>query len=280
MVRSAVVGHVEWVEFAVVDAVPVPGEIVHAHQTFVEPAGGGAVAAVQMRKLGGECTFLTALGDDELGHEAERGLTELGLRVQTTYRPTPQRRAFTFLDAHGERTITVMGDRLGPHGADALAWEELAATDAVYFTAGDVGALRAARRAGVLVASARALPMLAEAQVVLDALVHSGSDTGEVYPPGSLDPPPRHVVTTAGATGGTWMADDGRVGAWAAASLPGPVVDAYGCGDSFAAGLAFGLAAYGTIERAVELGSRCGAWCLTGRGPYGNQLTLDDGVRG
>ena len=42
--RVAVVGHVEWVEFARVEAVPKPGEIAHAFETWEEPAGGGAVA--------------------------------------------------------------------------------------------------------------------------------------------------------------------------------------------------------------------------------------------
>src|SRR5207302_1871842 len=35
----AVVGHVEWVEFARVDHTPEPGEIVHALETWAEPAG-------------------------------------------------------------------------------------------------------------------------------------------------------------------------------------------------------------------------------------------------
>ncbi len=68
--RVAVVGHVEWIEFARVERVPRPGEIVHASATWEEPGGGGAVAAVQLAKLAGEATFFTALGDDELvlGH--------------------------------------------------------------------------------------------------------------------------------------------------------------------------------------------------------------------
>ena len=28
------------------------------------------------------------------------------------------------------------------------------------------------------------------------------------------------------------------------------------------------------LDAALELAARCGAWCLTGRGPYGNQLRL------
>ena len=54
---------------------------------------------------------------------------------------------------------------------------------------------------------------------------------------------------------------------WAAEPLPGPPVDSYGCGDSFAAGLTYGLGA-GMPVAAAQLGARCGAHCLTGRGPY------------
>ena len=54
------------------------------------------------------------------------------------------------------------------------------------------------------------------------------------------------------------------------------MVDAYGCGDSFAAGLTFALARGDTVEDAVALGARCGAAVLTGRGPYGAQLTASD----
>ena len=51
--RVAVVGHIEWVQFARVERVPEPGEIVSAVETWEEPAGGGAVAAVQLANLNG-----------------------------------------------------------------------------------------------------------------------------------------------------------------------------------------------------------------------------------
>src|SRR5215207_1551968 len=115
-VPVAVVGHVEWIEFARVERVPTPGEIVHAVDWWEEPGGGGAVAAVQLARLAGGCLFLTALGDDELGHRAERELAALGVRVEVAWRRQPQRRAFvhTDADADAERTITVMGERAGP----------------------------------------------------------------------------------------------------------------------------------------------------------------------
>src|SRR5437867_6944649 len=190
--QVAVVGHVEWVEFARVDHVPAPGEIVHALETWQEPAGGGAVAAVQLARLGGECLFLTALGDDELGRRSARELGELGVRVEAAWRPEPQRRAFVHVDAAAERTITVIGSRLGPHGRDPLPWKELAQADAAYFTAGDAEAVRAARGARRLVATTRANEALEPAHVELDVLVRSARDSGEDYV--ELEPPPRLVA--------------------------------------------------------------------------------------
>ena len=272
--QVAAVGHVEWIEFARVERVPVAGEIVHASETWGEPGGGGAVAAVQLAKLAGGATFYTALGDDELGRRAHDALTDLGLRVEVAWRPEPQRRAFVYVDSAGERTITVIGDRLGPGGEDDLAWGELEHAGAAYFTAGDAAAVRRARAAGCLVGTARALEPLAQAGVELDALVASDIDRGEAYEAGMLDPEPRLVVRTAGPDGGTWKRAGAAEGRYPATELPGPVADTYGCGDSFAGGLTYGLGAGMDVPEALELAARCGAACLTGRGPYSGQLMI------
>jgi ribokinase len=260
-------------EFAEVAQVPHAGEIIRARRTFTEPAGGAAVTAVQLAKLaGGHGLFYTSLGDDELGHRAKGGLERLGLTVHVAWREEPTRRGFTYLDDNGERTITVIGERLNPRADDPLPWDELKGVDACYFAAGDVAALRAARAARVLVATARVLPLLRESGVELDALVGSGGDANEHYVDGTLDPPPRLVVRTCGARGGEWVAAEGQTGAYEAAPLPGPRVDSFGCGDSFVGGVAYGLADGRGIEGALELAARCGAWCTTGRGPYERQL--------
>ncbi len=272
--RVAVVGHVEFVEFARVERVPPPGAIVHAREAWEEPAGGGAVAAVQLARLAGAATLYTALGDDDRGHRARSELEALGLRVEAVFRPEPQRRAFTHVDDDGERTITVIGDRMTPRRDDGLPLDELAACDAVYFTGGDAATLRAARAARVLVATPRALESLQAGAVELDALVGSGRDPSERYVAGDLDPPPRLVVRTAGGEGGAWETPDGRHGTYPPEPVPGPPVDAYGCGDSFAAGFTFGLASGLALDEALRLGARCGAACLTGRGAYEGQLRL------
>ena len=273
MPRLAVVGHVEWVEFVRVDRVPRAGEIVHAFETWEEAAGGGAVAAAQLARLAGGCTLFTSLGSDDLGRRSRLQLTEQGVTVRAMADPSPQRRAVCFVDEAAERTIVVLGDKLVPSGGDSrLPWHELVGADAVFFVSGDAEAVHAARRAPVLVATSRELPTLREAAVELDVLVGSGEDEGEVYRPGDLNPPPRVVVTTAGPLGG-WMQPGGP---FRPASIPGPIVDAYGCGDSFAAGLTFALGRGDSIEDAVSVGARCGAAVLTGRGPYPGQLSAAD----
>lgn len=260
--RCAVVGHVESIDFVRVERVPEPGEIVTALESRSEAAGGGAVAAGEFLRLGAETTFFTALGDDELGRRAERELRSSGLRLEVATRGAPQRRGFTFIDEAGERTITVIGEKLVPRGDDPLAWEQLVAADAVYFCGGDPDALRLARRAQALVATARELPTLAAGGVRLDALVLSSRDPSERYRPGDLDPAPRLVATTEGAAGGRFTAD-GQEGRWAAAQLPGPLTDVYGAGDCFAAGLAYALGEGRAPEGALTFAAERAAAAMT-----------------
>jgi len=269
--RAAVVGHVEWVEFARVERVPAAGEIAHATETWEEVGGGGSVAAVQLAKLAGTCDFLTALGDDDLGARARARLEEMGVRVHARV-ARDTRRALTLLESSGERTITTLGEKLVPRGADPLPWESLDGVDALYFVVGDVPALRAARGARVLVATPRDLGTLVEAGVGLDALVGSGTDAGERYTAGEISPEPWLVARTAGVAGGEFVAAEGRTGRWDAAPLPGPVADAYGAGDSFAAGLTFALAEGRDAQEALAFAARCGAACMAGDGPYEGQL--------
>jgi len=270
VVRLGVVGHVEWVEFALVDRIASRGEIVQARETWQDAAGGGADAVVQMVKLAGAATLITALGDDALGRRAAQELAARGVRVAAAWRREPQRRAICLLDSEGERTITLLGPKLVPHRTDPLPWDALRTTDGVFFSGGDRDALRAARSARVLVATARELPTLVDAGVALDVLIASATDDGERYVDGDLDPRPRYVVRTEGKNGGT-VEPGGR---YAAADPPGPIVDSYGAGDAFAAGLTFALAEGREIDDALAFAARCGAAVLTARGPYDGQLAL------
>jgi ribokinase len=271
--KVAVVGHVEWVQFAHVSHVPRAGEVMHASDAFEEPAGGGAVVAVQLARLAGESLFVTALGDDERGRRSLQRLRELDVRVGSVTRASATRSAVTLVDDKRERTITTFGDRLEPLGADqALPWATLAEMDAVYFTAGDLGALRAARAARVLVANPRAHDALGHG-VEIDALVLSEKDEVERHAAERAEGEAELVVLTEGERGGSYRTRAGQSGRWTAVAPPGAPVDSYGCGDSFAAGLTYGLGAGMSVPDALALAARCGATCLTGHGPYERQLS-------
>lgn len=259
----AVVGHVEWIRFARVEHLPRIGEIVHSFDDWEQAGGGGGVAAIQLALLADEAHLFTALGDDELGRRARAELESRGVVVHAAPDERPTRWAFVHVDDVGERTITTVGPKLRPRGHDdRLPWHQLASMDAVFFTAGDVDALVHARRARVLTATARDLETLQRAGLELDALIGSGEDEAERYHPGDLDPEPALVVSTSGSLGG-WMQPGGP---YSAAEPPGPVVDSYGAGDSFMAGVTFALGAGLEPHEAVAFAARCGAAALTGRG--------------
>lgn len=267
-VKVAVVGHVEWTQFVHAGHVPTAGEIVHARDAFEEPAGGGAVAAVQLARLAGGAVLVTALGDDEYGRRSLRRLQELGVEVWVHWLKVPTRRATVLVDDSKERTIVTLGARLEPSGEDpSLPWPRLSEMDAVYFTAGDRAALAAARAARVLVASPRAAHAL-DAEVELDALVLSHDDASEREQAARAEGKARLVVLTDGEKGGSYRSRDGDGGSWQPAEIEAETVDSYGCGDSFAAAFTYGLAVADSIAAALELAARCGAECATRAGPY------------
>jgi ribokinase len=126
------------------------------------------------------------------------------------------------------------------------------------------------------VATVRAIEALAASGVELDVLVASANDAGERYAAGAIEPPPRLIARTDGAAGGSLEDAEGTSSRWTAAPLPGRPIDAYGAGDCFAAGLTYGLADGRSPSNALALGARCGAACVTGRGPYAGQLSTPD----
>ncbi|EDY39227.1 putative PfkB family carbohydrate kinase [Cyanobium sp. PCC 7001] len=268
--QLAVVGHVEVVTFLEVDHLPTAGEILSCPAALDLPAGGGAVVAVQLARLTGRrVPFFTALGRDAIGERAAEQLERLGLELHVAWREQPTRRGITYSDRSGERTITVIGERLNPAASDSLPWHRLGSCDGMFVTAADAPALQRCRSARVLAATPRLrLPVLRQAGVRLDALIGSALDPAEQLPAEALQPPPRLRIATAGGEGGeAWP-----LGRFEAPPRQHPVRDAYGAGDSFAAGVTAGLAAGWTDAMAISLGCHCGNACLDGLGPYATQL--------
>jgi ribokinase len=260
-VRLAVVGHVEWSEFVCLDRYPAEGEVAHAREWSRRPGGGGTVAAVALTELGATVDFLCALGRDADGEATVEHLSARGVHMHVAWREEPTRRAITYLTHGGERTIVVMGRRLEPAGSDELDWDLIGQTAGAFFTSGDAGAVAHARQARVLVASARGREALAQAGVDLDALVFSEADADEREWARRLESRARLMVATQGQAGGHWWGES--QGHWEAVAPPGPTRDAYGAGDSFAAGFMYGLASGLSVADAAALGARSGALALT-----------------
>lgn len=270
--RVAVVGHVEWVTHAL-GSLPGPGLITRLTEPFDEPAGGGGVSAAQVAKLGTECHFYTALGDDSSGRRAAAVLTEVGMRLHAAWRPHAQTRALSAVDVSGDRAIAVIGPATAPVIDDDLPWDALSGFDAAYFTGHDPATLVAARRARRLVVTTRRLRELVVSGVRPDVLVASANDPFEAVDPAQLPVQPDVILWTEGGDGGRFRHADGREGRWAPARPPGAPVDSYGCGDSFAAGVTVGLGRGLDLQGALTLGARCGAANLTARGGLPGQLT-------
>ncbi len=273
----AVVGHVEWVEFARVEHVPLTGEVVHALDSFEEPAGGGAVAAVQLARLAGGSVLFTALGEDEHGRASVHRLAELDVEVRAAIQAAPSRRALTLLDEAGERTITTFGARLEPTLEDREDRRRLSEIDATYFTAGDRGALEAARAGSrVLVASPRAHSRARRRRRARRARAQRrgrGGARGRRGRRGArrgrrLDRRrARRALSRAlrrERSLGRRRRRPVRPSTPTAAATRSPR------GSRSASGRGLGL------RDALALAARCGAVCLTGRGPYERQLTAAD----
>ena len=111
----------------------------------------------------------------------------------------------------------------------------------------------------MLVVTARRFASLAASGVRADALVGSGSDPGERFDLDELEHPPKHVIVTDGARGGT---------GYRSVPPPGPVVDTYGAGDTFAAGVTYGLAAGWELDHTLAFAAEQAAQVLTWRGVY------------
>jgi ribokinase len=271
--RIAVVGHVEHVTMGRVSAVPRAGEIAHLQAPRAFPGGGGGVAFAQLARSDAEAHLFTALGNDEAAREVAAAVARLGGQLHAVHRDLPHTRDVVMLDPAGERTIVVVGEPLHPRAVDPLPWHLLAGCDAAYFTAQDPEALRAARRARILVVSARRGDALVRSGVRADVVVGSARDPREAGVRGGYPVAPDALVLTEGERGGRIETAAGTT-RFAAPPPPALRASAYGAGDSFAGALTYLLAAGLSLAAACERAGEYGAAVLAGPDPIAAQLPL------
>jgi len=270
--RIAVVGHVEHVTIAAAAALPRAGDIVHLDDPFVIAGGGGGIAFFQLAKSDAELHLFTAIGNDEAGRHVRDEITRVGATVHAALHQRPHTRDLVVVTP-GERTIFVLGEPLHPRRDDGLPWDLLPECDAAYFTGQDPQTLIEARRAKLLVVTARRSEALAKSGVTADVVVGSAHDPREASTLAGYAAPPRALVMTEGAAGGYIETSHGRE-RFAASASPSPIIGAYGAGDSFAGALTWYIARGLAITDACARASAHGAAVLRGINPLEQQLPL------
>ena len=264
--KFSVIGHIEWMNFIEVDQLPKAGLISHSKRHQEYPAGGGSVIAKRLQELSNiEVHFFTALGHDFYGKQCLNILENMGIKLHVAWRDKPTRKGFSIIDNEGERSITIMGDRLAPTYKDNLDWSILNDMDGIFITAADKEIFKQSRRAKILCTTPRAgLNIINESGIFLDGLIGSNLDPGEKYSLEELRLKPKFVIKTEGEKGGI-IFPGGRYNAFENIKNK---VDSYGCGDSFAAGILYGLSSNWNIEESLNLAKIMGRNCSEHFGPY------------
>ena len=265
--KLAVIGHIEWVTFLKVDQLPLAGQISHAKNCFEEPAGGAAVAAVQMARLiNGPVDLITSLGKDTYGDKCYERLSNLGLNLKVAWREKPTRKGISLISNDVERAITVIGDRLQPIASDDLPWSDMKNYDGIFVTATDKEGIKFARKAKFLAVTPRTgKNTLKISNVKINALIGSGLDPGEKINYEELVPKPDIYIATEGKSGGTIYPKKHKYNSIKPSSKE---IDSYGCGDCFAGAVTAAMSAKMDLDEAIKIGAYCGAECSTHYGPY------------
>ena len=270
--KFAVIGHIEWINFLKVDLLPEPGIITHAKTSLELPAGGGALIAKTLYELSNnEIHFFTSLGKDYYGEKSFDFFKKIGINLHVAWRSEPTRKGFSLIDKKGERSITIIGKRLAPSFNDDLDWEILRDMDGIFITAGDNNLFKKAREANVLCTTPRVgIDLINQSKVILDAIIGSNLDPDESFLLSDLNEKHRYVIKTEGEKGGICIPGGG----FNAINNKSQKIDSYGCGDSFAAGILYGLTESWPIEKALKLGTVLGRNCIEHFGPYPNMKKI------
>jgi ribokinase len=289
MPRVVVVGSSNTDMTVRVPSLPGAGQTVLGDSFAISPGGKGANQAVAARRAGAEVTFITAVGDDDLGRGAlERYRTE-GIDVShvRTIGGTASGVALIFVSRDGENMIGVAA------GANqALTPSDIDRLPDVVFRPGDVllvgleiaipTAIRAMRRgkdAGMTVLLNPApAPSLSdqEVQILLsaadvltpnrvEAMMLAGVSGGgrpdsAAFARKLLAMGPRAVVITLGAEG-CLLATRGTLQTIAAPRVE--AVDTVGAGDAFNGALAVALAEGRELNDAVGWATAAAALAVT-----------------
>ncbi|HYN63469.1 MAG TPA: PfkB family carbohydrate kinase [Candidatus Limnocylindrales bacterium] len=254
----------------------------------IGPGGQGANVAVRLARQGADTRLVTSLADDAAGRLLRDALHADRIRL-TTLPAARSTVVLVLLDDAGERTMISDRQALDPgpvsSGLAGAGWIHCSGYPLLDDRGGDALAqLLGARAANVRLSIAGGsvppdparLSQLRSrlATAAPDLLVISRDEAESMLATrpiraaaaaGALQALAPVVIVTSGADGSAAAAGELRLEV-AAAALPGPVLDATGSGDAYAAALLVELADLptwpppeGDLRAAMEKGSRLGA---------------------
>jgi ribokinase len=260
-----VVGSVNLDTVVSVEELPRPGETVTAARLATAHGGKGANQAIAAARLGGDVTFIGALGSDSEADILRESLAKEGIGVDhvTSIPGTRSGVALITVDGHGENLIVVYpganGDlALTDHARSAIQSADVVLMQLEIPMSTVVAAARLARGT-VIVNAAPARSLSDELVGCIDVLVVNEHERAVVHEAGNAARIPV-TITTVGADGADLASRDGTQ------RVPAPVVnvvDTTGAGDTFCGALAEALDRGEPIIDAVGWAVRAGALSTT-----------------
>ena len=267
---------------------PRDGETVIGSEADVGPGGKGSNQAIAAARLGAAVQALGCVGRDAFG-DAALGLWRaegIDIRAVAQADGVTTGLAVIILDDAGQNRIVVYpgaNDRLTPEMVDA-AEEAIRSADVLVAqleTRRDPvrRALALARRHGVrtILNPAPARPLDETVLGNVDVLTPNETEAATItgLPVDATDEAScaraaawlcaqgvRHVVMTLGAQG-AYHYDAATTGRKHIPGVRVPVVDTTGAGDAFTGALAVGLGRGQSLDEAIALANRAGAFCVT-----------------
>lgn len=278
------------------DRYPQQGETMLGHGIRFLPGGKGANQAVAAARLGAAVTMIGAVGTDGFGQELVKALQAENVGTDTV-RVAEQAATgvASIYVCQGDNSIVVLpgaNHMLLPAHIDACR-EVIAAADIVLLQMEIpvdtvAHAAQVAKACGCTVvlnpAPAQKLPeeLLRNVDYITPNRTELALLIGRSAEGGELEAAmrelagmgARHVITTLGAEGSAFMAQEGTL-----TRVPGyvmEVVDTTGAGDSFNAGLAYSLALGQSLEEAVSFAAKVSALAVTKFGAQPGMPTLQE----
>lgn len=283
MPRVAVVGSYGAGLTMRVPRMPVGGETLSGGEFSSGHGGKGSNQAVQAARLGAQVDFFTAIGDDDLGRQAQQLWADEEIAASPCIVEDAATMAGVILvEASGENRIVIAPgalDRLVPADVDAfqpaLAAADIAVVSLEIPIPVAVHALQLAHQAGTttLLNPAPAAPLPDDAWAHIDVLTPNATEAATLL---GLDPAGDHDAAELAAqlqqrSGGTVImtrGGDGSLVCDATGVTPVPavpataVVDTTGAGDAFTAAIAVALAQGESAVTAARFAARVGAYVV------------------